>query len=54
MVIEIKKSVTEAKLKKVLPTAGGIKKKSLRKHFGKLKRGLNGLDYQKKVRREWN
>ena len=28
-------------------------KKSLRKHFGKLKRDLDGIGYQKQVRDEW-
>ena len=29
-------------------------KKTLAAHFGKLKRGLDGLEYQKMVRNEWN
>ena len=29
-------------------------KKTLATHFGKLKRGLDGLEYQKMVRNEWN
>ena len=30
------------------------KPKSLAKHLGKLKRGIDGLDYQKEVRNEWD
>ena len=29
-------------------------KKTLIKHFGKLKRGIDGLEYQKVVRNEWD
>lgn len=30
------------------------KKGNLSKHFGKLKRGIDGLEYQKKARNEWD
>lgn len=30
------------------------KPKSLAKHLGKLKRGIDGLNYQKEVRNEWD
>lgn len=30
------------------------KPKSLAKHLGKLKRGIDGLEYQKTVRNEWD
>lgn len=54
MIIEIKKPVTNEKVKQALAhIAKGSKKKSLRKHFGNLKRGLNGVAYQKKARNEW-
>lgn len=54
MIIEIKKPVTAEKVKQALAHfAKKGKKKSLRKHFGELKRGLDGIDYQKKVRNEW-
>ena len=53
MIIEIKKPVTAEKVKEALSQiAKKNKKKSLRKHFGELKRGLDGNDYQKKVRNE--
>ena len=29
------------------------KKKSIAKHFGKLKRGLDGVSYQQTIRNEW-
>jgi hypothetical protein len=55
MVIKIKKPVTKEKIKKAFShLSEGKKKKSLHKHFGKLKRGLDGLAYQKMVRNEWN
>lgn len=55
MVVEIKKPVTK---EKVLEALSSLKKeadyqKSLRKHFGKLKRDLNPLDYQKQMRDDW-
>ncbi len=54
MIIEIKKPVTKEKVMQALThIAKEGKKKSLRKHFGNLKRGLNGVDYQKKIRNEW-
>lgn len=54
MIIEIKKPVTAEKVKEALATiAKEGRKKSLRKHFGKLKRGLDGTTYQKKLRNEW-
>lgn len=55
MVIELQKPITKEKVKKALALAAADKKKkSLRKHFGKLKRGLSGVDYQKKIRNEWD
>ena len=55
MIIEVKKPVTKEKIEEIIQLLTKInKKKSLRKHFGKLKRGLDGLDYQKKVRNEWD
>lgn len=55
MVIEIKRPFTKKKVEKALARAVSVKrKKTLRKHFGKLKRGLDGLAYQKKLRDEWN
>jgi len=30
------------------------KKNDLMKHFGKLKRGIDGVQYQREARNEWN
>lgn len=54
MIIEIKRPVTKAKVKEAITRISNEgQKKSLRKHFGKLKRGLNAVSYQKKIRDEW-
>ena len=54
MTIEIKTPVTKEKVKAAIKKlAEETSKKSLRKHFGKLKRNLDGLDYQKQLRDEW-
>ena len=54
MTIEIKTPVTKEKIQEAInQLANENNKKSLRKHFGKLKRNNNGLDYQKQVRDEW-
>jgi hypothetical protein len=54
MTIEIKGPVTKEKVQQAIEQ---LKKetesKSLKKHFGKLKRNLDGLEYQKQVRDEW-
>ena len=54
MTIEIKAPVTKEKVQQAIEQLSKeSNKKTLRKHFGKLKRGLDGLDYQKTVRDEW-
>jgi len=54
MTIEIKAPVTKEKLKKAIDKLfKDSPKKTLRKHFGQLKRDIDSLDYQKKVRDEW-
>lgn len=54
MTIEIKTPVTKEKVQQAInQLSKGNDKKSLRRHFGKLKRGLDGLDYQTQVRNEW-
>lgn len=54
MTIEIKSPVTKEKVEQAIEQ---LKKetepKNLRKHFGKLKRNLDGLEYQKQVRNDW-
>ena len=53
MLIEVKE-ITQDKLNKLLAAVERPRKKTLAAHFGKLKRGLDGLEYQKMVRNEWN
>jgi hypothetical protein len=54
MTIELKNPVTKEKVQQAIEQLSReTGKKSLRKHFGKLKRNLDGLDYQKQVRNEW-
>lgn len=53
MVIEIKKGATPKEVKKALEKLPKKNKGSLSKHFGTLKRGIDGLAYQKKIRSEW-
>ncbi len=54
MVITIKKGASLNEIRKALAKLDKQKKKhSLKKHFGALKRGLDGLTYQKEVRREY-
>lgn len=53
MVITIKKGASDQEIKKALSKLEKNKKKpSLKKHFGALKRGLDGVRYQKEMRRE--
>ena len=53
MVIEVKKGMTPEEIKALLAEKKPSKK-GLQKHVGKLKRGLDGLAYQKEVRHEWD
>ena len=54
MTIEIKTPVTKEKVQQAIEQlSNGTEKKTLRMHFGKLKRNLDGLDYQKQIRNEW-
>jgi len=54
MTIEIKNPVTKEKVQSAIEQLNsGTEKKSLRKHFGKLKRNLDPVEYQKQVRDEW-
>jgi hypothetical protein len=57
MIIEIKKPITRMKVEKALSKIKkekGTPKKTIAKHFGKLKRGIDGLTYQKNARNEWD
>jgi len=53
MVLEVKE-ITRESLNVLLAETGRPRKKTLASHFGKLKRGIDGLEYQKKMRDEWN
>jgi two-component SAPR family response regulator len=54
MSIEIKKPLTKEKVNKaMIRISKEGEKKSLQKHFGKLKRDFDGTEYQKKVRNVW-
>ena len=53
-VIEIPKKASKKKVKEILEKVESLKKGKMAKHFGALKRGIDGLAYQKQVRDEWN
>jgi hypothetical protein len=53
MVIEVKE-ITQENIAEILGKFKKKNKKNLASHFGKLKRGIDGLEYQKSVRNEWN
>ncbi|WP_167459451.1 hypothetical protein [Pedobacter jejuensis] len=54
MIIEIQTPVTKEKVQAAIKKISeGSSKKTLRKHFGKLQRGLDGLSYQKEIRNEF-
>ena len=53
MVIEIKKGASPEEIKALLAQKKATAK-GLRSHVGKLKRGLDGLAYQREVRHEWD
>jgi hypothetical protein len=53
MVIEVKE-ITPDNVEKVLGKINKPRKKTIAKHFGKLKRGIDGMSYQKNIRNEWS
>jgi len=54
MTIEIKTPVTKEKVQEAInQLSKKSEKKGLRRHFGKLRRGIDGFEYQKKMRNEW-
>jgi hypothetical protein len=53
MVVEVKE-ITQDCITNLLSKMKRRKKKTLAHHFGKLKRGIDGLEYQKIIRNEWN
>jgi hypothetical protein len=52
MIIEIKK-ITPENVNELLSKISKSPKKTIAKHFGKLKRGIDGVVYQKSIRNEW-
>lgn len=46
---EIKKALEELQKSKTSPV-----EKNLKRHFGNLKRGIDGMEYQNTVRNEWD
>ena len=53
MVVEVK-AITQDNLNVLFEKMGRLQKKTLNAHFGKLKRGIDGVEYQKKMRDEWD
>jgi hypothetical protein len=56
MVVEIKKKYSEKKKKELIEKVRkeATQMRSLREFFGILKTGEDGLEFQKKVRNEWD
>ena len=53
MIIEVK-GITPENVDELLGRMKKNSKKTIAKHFGKLKRGIDGLEYQKNIRNEWH
>jgi hypothetical protein len=54
LVIEIPKKATKKQVDELLKKVTTSKTSKIAKHFGALKRGIDGLAFQKKVRNDWN
>ena len=54
MVVEITKKTGLAKINDALKMLKSGKTFNAKKHCGKVKWDINGVDYQKKVRNEWD
>jgi hypothetical protein len=54
MTIFIKPNMTQPEIDKEMEKLLPVKKLDANKYFGKLKWGENPLEYQKKLRNEWN
>jgi len=52
--IKIPKNPSRKELDKIKETIEKFPRKNASKHFGKLKWPMDGLEYQKMVRNEWN
>jgi len=53
MVVEVKE-ITKESVTGLFDKINRREKKTLAMHFGTLKRGIDGLEYQKTIRNEWN
>jgi hypothetical protein len=53
MIIEVKE-ITAENIDRLLNKIKKQRKQTIAKHFSKLKRGIDGLEYQKSIRNEWN
>jgi hypothetical protein len=53
MVIEMKE-ITLENVDNLLSKIKKNRKQTIAKHFGKLKRGIDGMEYQKSIRNEWS
>jgi len=54
IVIKIPKNPTKKELGKIKEKIEKLPRKNIGKHFGKLKRPMDGLEYQKMIRNEWS
>ena len=54
MTITVKKGISKKKLNEVLRKMKHTKKLNAKRHLGKVKWGKDALEYQKKLRDEWN
>ncbi len=54
VVIEIPKKATKKQVDELIKKATTTKAGKMAKHFGALKRGIDGLAFQKKLRNDWN
>lgn len=54
MVVVIDKNTSKDDLHQAISRLRKHPQKGLRKFYGKLKRDIDGLDYQKKIRNEWD
>ncbi len=53
-VIKVPKNATKEQLDEIRKRIEMLPRKNIAKHFGALKRGIDGLEYQKKMRNEWD
>ncbi len=53
-IIKVPKNATKEQLEEIKKKIENLPRKNIAKHFGSLKRGIDGLEYQKKLRDEWD